>query len=385
MAAKGRRRFGRVRQLPSGRWQARVPDPSRPGRLIAAPTTFATEVDADRWLNAQETHQAEGRWVDPSAGCVTLTAYADDWLEQRPDLRLRTRETYRGLLDLHILPTLGATDLARLTPAAVRRWHARLGGPDGPGDSTAAKAYRLLRTITKTAVADELIVKSPCVVKGAGVEHAPERPIASMAEVEAMAEAMPERWRPIVLLAAFCTGRVGELLALRRRDLDLLHAEVRVERNLQRLAKGGPVFGPPKTEAGRRTPAIPPHLVEALATHLDAYVAPEPDALVFTGAEGGIVRTAALYQAWKAARASIGRPELHLHDLRHSGLTWRATLGATTAELMEAGGHSSPDAALRYQHSTADRQRAMADMLSDVRRQSDVVPLRPAVEGRRGT
>ena len=123
MAAKGRRRFGRVRQLPSGRWQARVPDPSRPGRLIAAPTTFATEVDADRWLNAQETHQAEGRWVDPSAGCVTLTAYADDWLEQRPDLRLRTRETYRGLLDLHILPTLGATDLARLTPAAVRRWH----------------------------------------------------------------------------------------------------------------------------------------------------------------------------------------------------------------------------------------------------------------------
>ncbi|MGO9657869.1 MAG: tyrosine-type recombinase/integrase [Acidimicrobiales bacterium] len=71
-----------------------------------------------------------------------------------------------------------------------------------------------------------------------------------------------------------------------------------------------------------------------------------------------------LASAWSDARKAIGRPELHLHDLRHSGLTWSAAAGATVAELMRRGGHASPAAALRYKHASEDRDRALADALA---------------------
>ena len=61
--------------------------------------------------------------------------------------------------------------------------------------------------------------------------------------------------------------------------------------------------------------------------------------------------------------SAVGRTDLHLHDLRHSGLTWSAALGATTAELMYRAGHKSPAAALRYQHAAQDRDELLADAL----------------------
>jgi hypothetical protein len=69
-----------------------------------------------------------------------------------------------------------------------------------------------------------------------------------------------------------------------------------------------------------------------------------------------------------------GRPDLHLHDLRHSGLTWAAATGASTAELMRRGGHANPRAALRYQHATADRDKALADALGALAGQAPVIP-----------
>jgi len=62
--------------------------------------------------------------------------------------------------------------------------------------------------------------------------------------------------------------------------------------------------------------------------------------------------------------AEVDRPDLHLHDLRHSGNTWAAATGASTAELMARMGHASPVAALRYQHATEERDRAIAEALS---------------------
>ncbi|MDA8356539.1 MAG: tyrosine-type recombinase/integrase, partial [Actinomycetota bacterium] len=66
------------------------------------------------------------------------------------------------------------------------------------------------------------------------------------------------------------------------------------------------------------------------------------------------------------ARRAVGRPDLHLHDLRHSGLTWSAATGASVAELMRRAGHKSPAAAMRYQHATEDRDRALAGALAEL-------------------
>ena len=59
MAAK-RRRFGLVRTLPSGRFQASFVAPS--GIRQLAPTTFRTKTDADRWLSAVEADLSRGTW-----------------------------------------------------------------------------------------------------------------------------------------------------------------------------------------------------------------------------------------------------------------------------------------------------------------------------------
>jgi integrase len=132
----------------------------------------------------------------------------------------------------------------------------------------------------------------------------------------------------------------------------------------------------PKSDAGRRTVAVPGHLLPALKDHLERFVDVDPSALVLTGEKGAPLRPQVLATAWGAARAKVGRRDLRLHDLRHSGLTWSAATGATVAELMHRAGHASPGAALRYQHATEDRDRVLADALAALAEPARVVPMR---------
>ena len=68
---------------------------------------------------------------------------------------------------------------------------------------------------------------------------------------------------------------------------------------------------------------------------------------------------------WSARRA-IGRDDLTWHDLRHSAMTLVALTGATLPELMQRAGHSTPRAALHYQHAADDAQRRIAERLDAV-------------------
>jgi integrase len=367
-----KRHFGSVRRRSSGRWQATY---RHDGRVHNAPQMFATKSDALAFLSITEADIHRGAWIDPRAGKVSVKDYANEWLARRPDLAIRTTELYRYLLDNHVLPDLGTSSLAALAPSKVRGWHAKLAQSHA---STAAKAYRLLSTIMRTAVTDGLILSSPCKVVGGGTERAVERPTASLAEVDALAAAMPERFRLLVLLAMWCQLRRGELLGLRRRDLDALRESVSIERSRTFTRKGHSVVKEPKTTAGRRTLTIPANVLEAIDDHLERFVAADPDSLVFTGKTGVPLTAGVLQKAWAKARKSVGRTDLHLHDLRHSGLTLAAAAGATTAELMHRAGHASPNAALRYQHATKDRDRVLAEALAELATPAKVVPIKAA-------
>ena len=131
----------------------------------------------------------------------------------------RTRDDYEDIIRVHIAAKLGNQQMGKISPADVRSWYAELSS-QRPG--RARKAYRVLRVMLNTAVADELIVRNPCRVRGAGQDHSAERPIATVAQVAALADAVDERLRALVLLAAWCGLRRAELLALRRRHVDLL-------------------------------------------------------------------------------------------------------------------------------------------------------------------
>jgi integrase len=268
---------------------------------------------------------------------ITLTSYAEEWMRSRIDLAERTVELYRWLLDRHIEPTFGSYSLEAIAPSDVRAWHANSARKH---PTTAAKAYRLLSSMMRTAMADELIHRNPCQVRGAAVEKAPERPIATIAEVAALADAMPPDLRIAVALAAWCQLRRGEVRGLRRRDVDLEDGELQVKITKTTAMSGQSIIKEPKTRAGRRTVAIPPHMLEQLTDHMVRFVGMSLDDYVVEGSNRS------LSVAWDFARSEVGRKELRFHDLRHSGLTWSAATGASIAELMRRAGHASQTAAL---------------------------------------
>ncbi|WP_223297401.1 N-terminal phage integrase SAM-like domain-containing protein [Catenulispora acidiphila] len=144
-----RRRFGRIRQLPSGRFQVRYAGPDGVDR--PAPNTFRTKTEAADWLTKKEAEMLVGDWVDPTAGQVEFTAYAEAWIKERPRLRENTIQIYDYLLRRHLTPTFGTKAVSEITDAQVRRWRKdRLDA--GVSEVTLAKAYRLLKAVLNTAV-----------------------------------------------------------------------------------------------------------------------------------------------------------------------------------------------------------------------------------------
>jgi integrase len=363
-----RRHFGSVRKRSSGKWQATY---RHEGSLYSV-GTFAAKADALAYLSSIESDLRRGAWIDPRSGKVTLRDYANEWIGQRSDLAVRTTELYAYLLRQHVNPALGDVYLSALVPSGIRGWHAELSSRH---PSTAAKCYRLLSSILRTAVTDGLILSSPCKVDGAGIERPLERPIATLAEIESLTLAMPEHLRLLVPLATWCQLRRGEFLGLRRKDIDALHLKIRVEQSRTFTMEGRSIVKQPKTAAGHRNLAVPPFLMIQIVDHLERFTGGTPDSLVFTGKTGVLLMRNVLQTSWARARLSVGRKDLHLHDLRHTGLTLAAATGATTAELMHRAGHSSAAAALRYQHATQDRDRVLADALEVLVKPSEVTPL----------
>ncbi|MBT3165692.1 site-specific integrase [Streptomyces sp. Vc74B-19] len=355
MAGK-RRQFGRVRKLPSGRYQARYRGPDGVDR--PAPHTFRTKRDADDWLADRQSELRQGDWRDPDAGKVPFGAYAGAWVRERP-LAPRTAELYASLLRLHLVPTFGAMAVADITPAAVRTWRrARLDAGIGP--STVAKAYALLRTIMGTAVEDDLIRRNPCQIRNGGNVVTPERPTASIPEVFAIAEKIQPRYKALVLLAGFCGLRWGELIALHRSDVDLEHGMIRVRGAVSELTNGQRVYKAPKSAAGKRLVAVPPSILPFVKSHMTVYAEGGAGGRVFVGAKKATPRRNHFNRLWHKACADAGVEGLRFHDLRHTGNTLASRTNASTKELMARLGHSTARAALIYQHADFDREREIA-------------------------
>ncbi len=367
---------GTITKLPSGRYRARV---RIDGRLHPAPTTFETKMDASAWLKAQSDDILAGTWQPPvkaaktPAAVPTLSDYAMQWLAQR-DLKPRSRADYESLLQVHVLPPLGDERLDALKPATIRAWYAEL-APGRP--TTRGHAYGLLRTILGTAVEDDILPSNPCRIRGGGsTKRDSTTTIATVDEISTIADAMPDRLRAMIWLAAWCGLRFGEVTELRRGDIDLDGQVVRVRRGVVRV-KGKTIVDTPKSAAGIRDVAIPPHVVPLIADHLEQHVGPEPGALLFPSDSGEHLPQSTFAGWFYPARDKAGRPDLRYHDLRHTQATLAAATGATLAELMGRLGHSTPGAALRYQHVAADRDRAIAAALSGLAT-GDVIPLRGA-------
>lgn len=355
-------RFGSVRRLPSGRYQVRYVGPD--GISHKAHTTFDTIGDAEAWLSTIRADIVRDQWHPGGASnprkAMTLEQYAERWLEARR-IEARTRAHYRALLDRQLLPQLGAVPLRHITPDLVREWYATT-ALDTP--TLRSHAYGLLRTILGQALRDELIRSNPCHIRGAGnTKRVHKIKPATLAELETIVSALPERYRVMALLASWCGLRFGELAELRRGDVNTKAGILHVRRGVVRV-NGDTVVKKPKSDAGIRDVAIPPHLLPLVREHLLKHAEAGKDGLLFPARGGGHLAPSSLYRVFYRAREAAGRPDLRWHDLRHTGAVLAASTGATLAELMGRLGHSTPGAALRYQHTAQGRDMEIAKALS---------------------
>lgn len=371
---------------------------------------FTTKAAAQHWQRHTLVSLDKGEHVDVSRGRTTFGHYVDGWLERLdsdPSIRGNTYAMYEYLLRVHVLPTFGGTQFRNLTTPAVRAWHAEMKSKPANtatgrlGQATVAKAYRLLKRILNEAVEDGYLNRNPCQIKKAATEpkydlsyEEPPSPQQVVALADAVGAKHPQ-YRALVLLAGFGGLRWGEVVALKRRHVDLVAGTVKIREQATEVNGCQLEVGPPKTDAGRRTVYLNSAVVAALRDHMAAHVRPDPDALLFTaprpvGAKAQnpdpnrYLRHANFRRrVWKPATEAVGCPGVRFHDLRHAAATLAAMTGTSTKNLMARMGHASQAAALRYQHATQDQQKEIAARLdallaadAEATGTDNVIPLR---------
>ena len=260
--------------------------------------------------------------------------------------------------------------LVDVTLSEIKRWRASL---DPETESSNAAAYRVLRSLLVAAEEEELIFRAPPKIRGAGLARVKRvvRP-ASLEQISALVDAMPPRLRLFVVLAAFVGLREGELLELRRSDIDGIAGRVSVSRKVDKeplpgasnpCPNCGRGIGPPKTRSGTRVVHVPPPFLPMLQRHLLEHAAPGEEGLLFQGDRTDHMSTRFLMDRFREAREAADRPDLTIHHLRHTALTIAGQHGATAAELQARAGHASQAAMAIYQHATLDRDKLLADQI----------------------
>lgn len=370
-----------IDMLPNGMFRARVTYEGRQYMIGA----FFTLSDAKAALEIARSEIARRIFVPPRQlraerasweveerrRAVTVAQWADDWLARLASAGRSpgTTRSYRSTLDAHVLPVLGDKYLDGVTDDDVEAMLAPLKRKPGAW-TNAARVTRSLFLAAASARAGGLTespvkITIPKPVKGRQ-DAVRDADLATPAEVWEMAGAMPLAWQIAVPLAAWCALRLGEVLGLQRRDFDHLDdpekAVVHVRRQWNSKASP-PAYTEPKA-GSRRTVAIPPALVPALVKHLEAHVGNDKEAPLVPSSQnpGAPASQTAFDVAWRKAREGV-RPGFRFHSLRHTGLTEYARAGATLKELQERGGHKDATVALRYQHATLERDRALAKKL----------------------
>jgi len=368
------------RVYPGGRvrWRARYPDPTRGGKKQVE-RQFDTKREAERWLTSQKASIQRGEHIDPKDNQRLFEQVVDSWQATWLDLEPKTRAGYKAILNRHVLPRWSGVRIGAVSPEAIQEWINELA--IGRHPNTVRRIYSVLRAVLNVAVERRYLLGNPCDVvrlPRAPAVTAGERVILSASEVASVAEAISPSYRVLVYAAAYTGLRAGELGGLRRRDVDLLHGNLNVERALKDIS-GHLIFGATKTGKARRV-GMPKFLVNMLSEHLEARDGGS-DSLVFVGPGGGPLRHHNMYlRHFKPAVQTALPTEKHrlrFHDLRHTCAALLIAEGAHPKAIQDHLGHKDIQTTFNvYGHLLPSAQKALAASLDAAYERTDnVVPL----------
>lgn len=350
------------------RWRARYFDPNGQERA----RTFARKADAERFLAGVESDKSRGLYVDPSAGRITVAQYAKTWQAAQVH-RPSTAYTFDCHLRTHILPLLGHRPMGAITRSEIQGWVKSRSAVLAP--STTTLVYSVLRMIFRAAVADRVLAVSPCeriTLPKAPLKDVEPLPVAAVA---ALAEAVPARYRALLICAAGTGLRQGEVFGLRPDRVDFLRRSLKVDGQLVLLPGAPPVLGPPKTPASYRSVPLADVVLEALSSHVATFPPAitqdsrkRPVELIFSDDKGRpMSRTWFNHQIWGPAVLAAKLPNgSHFHELRHFYASLLIDAGESVKVVQSRLRHATADETLNtYAHlwpDTEDHSRAAVDL-----------------------
>jgi integrase len=362
-----------ISKQPSGSWRARYRDPNGRSRS----RSFVRKTDAEQFLTSVNHSRFSGTYVDPAGGRILFRTWVEQWRSGVVDLRPSTLARDDGYIARYLLPTFGECRLNEIDHTMVRSWIADLStrprrsskeAKEGAqvrtlAPATVVKAAGILYKIMASAVASGLIATSPCTNQSVPRIENREMRFLSPLEISALADAIDPRYRALVILGAYGGLRIGEMLGLRAKRVDVPHAKVEVAENLVEVS-GHLHFGPPKTRAGKRSVPLPKVAVAALDKHLRSRPL-GPEDLLFCASEGGPVRLAGWRRrVWLPAVSAAGLAPLRPHDLRHTAVALWIAAGASPKEVAARAGHTSVVTVLdRYGHLLPGSEERLNDAL----------------------
>lgn len=299
---------------------------------------FVRKGDAERFLDTIRGDLARGVYVDPAGGRTPFRAYAEQWRLAQVH-RPNTAAQAESYLRLHAYPSLGNRAIGSVRRSEIQAWVKERSTVLAPG--SVELVYRWVSTIFKAAVGDRLIPASPCIrIALPKRADSPVVPL-SVSEIEALAAAVPDRFRALIVFAAGMGMRQGECFGLTVDRVDFLRRTARVDRQLISARDGVPEFGPPKSKASFRTIPMPVVVAETLAAHLARY-RPGRGGLVFTNTLGNPLRRNTAGEMWHRAARRAGLPTtVTFHDLRHFYASLLIARGCSVKAVQTRLGHQS--------------------------------------------
>ena len=363
-AERHRREFGSVRRLASGRWQARYLHPI--SRVVhTGPTTFATKADANRYLSRVQSDLDRGAWHDPRVGRILFVSWCEQYEASSVHKRPTTVAAHRSVLRKHLIPVFGPRPVGSITPSDVQSFIQMLVG-EGLKPSTVKTIYGLLRSIFSSAVANDLVIRSPC----RGVKLPTRGPRSAraltMPELHRLAEVMPEDYRLMVYLGGVLGLRWSEIAGLRVGRVDLLGRKLQVVETAAQV--GG--FADVKTPESKRTLPLPRSIVEMLAEHLAQrrVSMADPGALVFVAPRGGRLWESNWHdRVWAPAVDGAGLRGYRFHWLRHTAVALMVEAGAHGRVIQARLGHASWATTMdTYGHILPATDDGVTDRLNDL-------------------
>lgn len=345
---------------------------------------FDTKSEAERRLTEVLSAVDRGTYIEPSR--QTLERYLlDEWLPAcAARIRPTTVESYRHLIELHVVPAIGRVTLAQLTPLSLTKFYGtlltsgRVRGSGGLSPRTVRYVHSIIRKAMSDAVAWRLLPTNPCdgaVPPSAAAAKSPEMKVWTADQVRAFLDFTREDRDYITWhLAVSCGLRRGEVCGLRWSDLSLdatpptLSVKQQLVESMYRLT-----FAPPKTARGKRLVVLDPVTVSALRAHRARQAAErlalgagyDDHDLVVARLDGTPVHPNNVGQHFRRQIVKAGLPLIRFHDLRHTHATLALQAGIHPKIVSERLGHASTSFTLDvYSHATPSMQQGTADVMA---------------------